>query len=264
MQPDRRSSRGPGRVRLVGAGPGSADLLTLRALKAIEAADVILFDALVGDDIRALFPPEARCVEVGKRGHRPSTPQDFINRLMLKFARTGAEVVRLKGGDPSIFGRAAEERGYLESHGVSVEVVPGVTTASAAAAEFGFSLTTRAGARRVVLATGRTLEGASGDWAALADPATTLCLYMGCLDIASITQQLVAAGMPSTMPAIAALDVSRPGSRLVASTVGGLAHALSQEGIGAPVFICIGEACADAISSAREVLLPPGAGLQAC
>src|SRR6185503_14026804 len=97
-----------GRVQLVGAGPGAADLLTLRALRAIESADVILFDALVGDEIRTLFPATARAIEVGKRGHRASTSQDFINRLMVRFARTGAAVVRLKGGDPSIFGRAAE------------------------------------------------------------------------------------------------------------------------------------------------------------
>ena len=264
MQPDRTISRPMGRVRLVGAGPGSADLLTLRALKAIETADVILFDALVGDDIRALFPARARCVEVGKRGHRPSTPQDFINRVMLKFARTGAEVVRLKGGDPSIFGRAAEERAYLESHGVAVEVVPGITTASAAAAEFGFSLTTRAGARRVVLATGRTLDGASSDWATMANPSTTLCLYMGCADIASISQQLIQAGMPPSTPAIAALDVSRPGSRLVASTIGKIAIDLAREQIAAPVFICIGKACSDATIAGREVSLRRVEGLQAC
>ena len=264
MQPDHGTPARMGRVRLVGAGPGSADLLTVRALKAIQTADVILFDALVGDDIRALFPPGARCIEVGKRGHRPSTPQDFINRLMLKFARTGAMVVRLKGGDPSIFGRAAEERAYLEDHGVPVEVVPGITTASAAAAEFGFSLTTRAGARRVVIATGRTLDGASGDWAAIADPSTTLCLYMGCADISSISQQLIQAGMSRETPAIAAIDVSRPGSRLVSSTIDQLADALSHEKIAAPVFICIGLACADAISAAPELSLLRAAGLQAC
>ena len=264
MLPDLTATRPTGRVRLVGAGPGAADLLTLRALRAIEAADVILFDALVGDDIRTLFPSNARSIEVGKRGHRPSTSQDFINRLMLKFARTGAEVVRLKGGDPSIFGRAAEERAFLESYGVAVEVVPGVTTASAAAAEFGFSLTTRAGARRVVLATGRTLEGAAGDWAAMADPATTLCIYMGCADIDAISQELVRSGMPAETPAIAALDVSRPGSRLVTSTIGQIAQHLARECIAAPVFICVGQACSEAATFAREVSLRRAAGLPAC
>ena len=183
---------------------------------------------------------------------------------MLKFARTGAEVVRLKGGDPSIFGRVAEERAYLESHGVHVEVVPGITTASAAAAEFGFSLTTREGARRVVLATGRTLEGAAGEWAAMTDPATTLCLYMGCADIAAISEQLIASGMPATTPAIAAIGVSTPGSRLVHSTISALAGELARERIAAPVFICIGHACGDASTASREVLLQHAAGLQAC
>ncbi len=253
-----------GRVQLVGAGPGAADLLTLRALHAIESAGIILYDALVGDDIRALFPASARAIEVGKRGHRASTPQDFINHLMLRFARTGALVTRLKGGDPSIFGRAAEERKFLEDHGVAVEVIPGVTTASAAAAEFGFSLTTRAGARRVVLATGRTLEGAAGDWATMADPGTTLCLYMGCADIASISRQLMQAGMPPATPAVAALDVSRPNSRLMISSIREIANDLLREQIAAPVFICIGEACGSATTAADLVSLERAGGLRGC
>jgi uroporphyrin-III C-methyltransferase len=165
---------------------------------------------------------------------------------MVRFALRGSTIVRLKGGDPSIFGRAAEERAYLEAHGIPVEVIPGITTASAAAAEFGFSLTTRSSARRVLLATGRSLEGAAKDWATAADPSTTLCLYMGCADIASITERLLAAGLPAHTPAIAAMDVSRPTSRLITSTVGKIASALQHEEPTGPVFICIGSACADA------------------
>jgi len=253
MQPDSRP-----RVLLVGAGPGAADLLTVRAVRALGEADVVLADALVTDDIRALISPAARIIEVGKRGHRPSTSQDFINRLMLRLAQAGETVVRLKGGDPSIFGRSGEEREFLESHGVAVDVIPGITTASAAAAEFGFSLTTRAGARRVLLATGRTLEGVAGGWATAADPSTTLCLYMGCADIDHIATQLIAAGLPSHTPAIAALDVSRPGSRLVRSTIAALAADLANEKNDAPAFICIGEACTDAMqaSAASRVSLP--------
>ncbi len=181
--------REQGRVLLVGAGPGRADLLTVRAVRALGSATIVLADALVTPEIRELIPATARVIEVGKRGHRPSTPQDFIDRLMLRFAQAGETVVRLKGGDPSIYGRSGEERAFLEAHGVSVEVIPGVTTACAAAAEFGFSLTTRAGARRVLIATGRTLEGAS-DLSTVADPETTLCLYMGCKDIEAISAQL--------------------------------------------------------------------------
>jgi uroporphyrin-III C-methyltransferase len=183
---------------------------------------------------------------------------------MLRLARTGATIVRLKGGDPSIFGRAAEERAFLERAGVSVEVIPGITTASAAAAEFGFSLTTRAGARRVVLATGRTLDGAADDWAALADPANTLCLYMGCADIAAISADLIHRGLPACTPAIAAIDVSRPVSRLLSSTIGTLATELAADRITGPVFICIGNACADARSAEKEVSLLRAAGPQAC
>jgi uroporphyrin-III C-methyltransferase len=238
-----------GRVLLVGAGPGAADLLTVRAVRALASATVVLADALVTEDIRALVPTSARIIKVGKRGHRPSTPQDFINRLMLRLAQEGETVVRLKGGDPSIFGRAGEERAFLEAHGVSVEVIPGVTTASAAAAEFGFSLTTRAGARRVMIATGRTLEGAS-DLSDAVDTTTTLCLYMGCADIEGVAAQLIAAGLSPATPAIAAIDVSRPGSRLVSSTLAGLPAALCNETGAAPVFIAIGKACAAAVSVA--------------
>lgn len=240
-----------GRVLLVGAGPGAADLLTLRALRAIESADVILFDALVSEEIRALFPARARAIEVGKRGDRPSTPQDFINRLMVRFARTGATVARLKGGDPSIFGRAAEERAYIEAAGIPVEVIPGITTASAAAAQFGFSLTERETARRVLFATGRTLGGAAGGWEAAVDPSTTLCLYMGCGDIEHIADQLIAAGRDGKTPAIAALDVSRPGASLIRSTLERLPGELSGAAPGPPVFICIGAAAVDAVERQR-------------
>jgi len=249
-----------GRVLLVGAGPGAADLLTLRALRAIESADVILFDALVGDEIRTLFPATARAIEVGKRGHRASTSQDFINRLMVRFARTGAAVVRLKGGDPSIFGRAAEERAFVEAHGVEVEIIPGITTASAAAAQFGFSLTARQRARRVIFATGRTLDGAAETWRAAADPETTLCLYMGCADIDSIAARLIAAGLDGDTPALAALDVSRRNASLIRSTLARLPADLSGVNSGAPVFICIGAVAADAseqhLLEQREILLP--------
>jgi uroporphyrin-III C-methyltransferase len=240
-----------GKVLLVGAGPGAADLLTVRAVRAIESADIVLYDALVGEEIRALIPAHARAVEVGKRGHRVATPQDFINRLMALMAQQGACVVRLKGGDPSIFGRAAEERAFLEQRGVHVEVIPGVTTASAAAAQFGFSLTERATARRVLLATGRTLHGAQTDWSSALDPETTLCLYMGCADIAEIAARLIAGGRAPSTPAIAAIDVEREGAELVTATLATLAAALAQREPDAPVFITIGEACAAAADIAR-------------
>jgi uroporphyrin-III C-methyltransferase len=244
-----------GRVVLAGAGPGAVDLLTLRALRAIESADVILFDALIGEEIKALFPSRARVIEVGKRGHRPSTSQDFINRLVVRFARTGAAVLRLKGGDPSVFGRAAEERAYIEAAGIPVEVVPGITTASAAAAQFGFSLTERETARRVLFATGRTLDGAASGWQAAADASTTLCLYMGCGDIEHIAFELITAGRDPSTPALAAIDVERPGACSISSTLATIAADLRNRPPGAPVLIVIGEACtagaADIAKAAR-------------
>lgn len=246
MQPERM-----GRVLLVGAGPGAADLLTVRAVRAIATADVVLYDALTGEDVIGLAPPAARRIEVGKRGHRPSTSQDFINRLMVRLALSGQCVVRLKGGDPSIFGRVAEERDFLEAHGVPVEVVPGVTTASAAAAQFGFSLTSRVQARRVLFATGRTLEGAAGDWGAAADPQTTLCLYMGCADIAFIVGELLALGRAADTPALAAVDVERSGARLIRSSLAGLPSAIAGLDRAGPVFITIGEAARQAVDAAE-------------
>jgi uroporphyrin-III C-methyltransferase len=253
-----------GRVLLVGAGPGAADLLTIRALRAIESADVILLDALVSDSIRCLIPHHIRQIEVGKRGHRPSAPQDFVNRLMAQLAKSGASVVRLKGGDPSIFGRSGEECAFLREAGVSVEIVPGVTTASAAAAQFGFPLTTRGEARRILFATGRTLAGPSGDWDQAADAETTLCLYMGCTDIDLIVQKLLAAGRAGSTPALVAFDVERPGARMIATTLAQLSSALSNQQTHGPVFITIGAACANAMN--RDLAEPPALAqdLRAC
>lgn len=244
-----------GRVVLVGAGPGAGDLLTVRAVRALGSATVVLADALITNDIRELIPRHARIIEVGKRGHQPSTPQDFINRLMLRLAQAGEIVVRLKGGDPSIYGRSAEECAYLQSHGVAVEVVAGITTACAAAAEFGFSLTSRGSGRRVLFATGRTLDGAS-DLSMAADAQTTLCIYMGCSDIEYLSAQLVSAGLSPDTPAIAAIDVSRPASRLIASTLSRLPLALGGEHGEAPVLIVIGDTCTSVVSQGRPSAQP--------
>jgi uroporphyrin-III C-methyltransferase len=241
-----------GCVLLVGAGPGAADLLTVRALRAIESADVILFDALIGDEIKSLFPERARAIEVGKRGHRPSTPQDFINHLIVRFAQAGATVVRLKGGDPSVFGRAAEERAFVEAAGIEVEIVPGVTSASAAAAQFGFSLTERGTARRVLFATGRTLSGAAEGWESAADPGSTLCLYMGCGEIDRIAADLIAAGRDPCTPSLAAINVERTGACSVVSTLGALPRDLRGRSSDAPVLIVIGEACVSALAGWAE------------
>ncbi|NWG54498.1 MAG: uroporphyrinogen-III C-methyltransferase [Hydrogenophilaceae bacterium] len=242
-----------GKVLLVGAGPGAADLLTVRAVRAIASANVVLYDALVDADVRALIPAHAKSIAVGKRGRRASTSQDFINRLMARLALQGLCVVRLKGGDPSIFGRAGEERAYLESRGVAVEVIPGVTTACAAAAQFGFTLTARGDARRVLFATGRTFQGAQTDWRAAVDAETTLCLYMGCADIREIAQRLIEAGRAPSTPALAAVNVEREGARQIATRLEHLPTALASIAPDAPVLITIGAVCNAVARPARTL-----------
>jgi uroporphyrin-III C-methyltransferase len=166
-----------GTVRLVGAGPGPADLLTLRAARLIGEAKALLYDALVGQAVLALAPAACFKVQTGKRAGRASMRQETINRLMLRLARSGLDVVRLKGGDPSIFGRVGEEIEFLEAHGVPVEVIPGVTAACAAAAQFKFPLTHRGAARRVVFTTARVENGElAGDWRVAADPEATAAI----------------------------------------------------------------------------------------
>jgi uroporphyrin-III C-methyltransferase len=165
-----------GCVLLVGAGPGPADLMTVRALRAVESAQALLYDALVGEEILGLAPAGCVRIQTGKRAGRTSMKQETINRLMLTLARRGLRVVRLKGGDPSVFGRVGEESAFLKGHGVQVEIIPGVTAACAAAAQFDFPLTHRGEARRVVFATARVEGGelADSDWTKSIDQETSV------------------------------------------------------------------------------------------
>ncbi len=238
----------PGKVMLVGAGPGAADLLTLRAARAIEGAQALLYDALVGEEIIALAPPRCLRIQVGKRAGRASMRQETINRLMLRLAERGLWVVRLKGGDPSIFGRSGEEAEFLERHGVEVEVVPGVTAASAAAAQFGFPLTHRGEARRLVLATVRTGDGevTGGGWAALADPEATVALYMGRDSAGEAAARLIAEGRAPSTPAIAVENAGRSEARLIHARLDGLGDAVAAAGVTGPVLLVIGEVAARA------------------
>lgn len=241
-----------GRVLIVGAGPGSADLLTLRALKAIETADAVLYDALVGEEVLGLLPFRALRIQTGKRSGRASMAQDTINRLMLRLARNGLTVVRLKGGDPSVFGRMGEERAFLEAHGIAVAIVPGVTAASAAAAQFAFPLTHRGQARRVVLATARVETGLdTGEWRALADPETTAVFYMGRDAAPVIAERLIAAGRSPATPVLAVENAGRAEGRAIPSTLAGLANGLEASG---PVLIVVGEVTAQARLGVAEAL----------
>ena len=234
----------PGRVQLVGAGPGAADLLTVRALRAIESAEALLYDALVSEEVLALAPAHCLKIQTGKRAGRTSMKQETINRLMLRIARRGLRVVRLKGGDPSVFGRVGEEAAFLNAHGVATEVIPGVTAACAAAAQFNFPLTHRKQARRVVFTTARLEAGAlQADWSAAADPETTLAIYMGGGAAEELSTRLIEAGRSAATPALAVESAGTPAARLRRGVVGDLA-ALVQGGEGGPVLLVIGEVAA--------------------
>lgn len=237
-----------GLVYLIGAGPGDPELLTLKAARAIAAADVVLIDDLVGRGVLDHARSGARVVEVGKRGGCRSTPQDFIERLMIRCARAGRVVARVKGGDPFVFGRGGEEAGALLAAGVRVEVVPGVTAGIAVPALAGIPVTHRGLARGVTLVTAHARDGGAPDWAALAATGTTLVIYMGMSRIAGICAALAAAGLPAATPAAVLQSGSTADSRAVFATLDTLAPRAAQEGLGSPAIIVIGEVVAFARS----------------
>lgn len=240
------------KVLLVGAGPGPADLLTLRAARAIGQAQALLYDALVSDEVLALAPDACLKIQTGKRAGRTSMKQETINRLMLRLARRGLRVVRLKGGDPSIFGRVAEEQAFLRAHGVASEIVPGVTAACAAAAQFGFPLTHRETARRVVMTTARLKAGAlSTDWRAAADPEATVAIYMGRDSAAALAERLMAEGRAGSTPALAVENAGAPHARMAMGVLRSLPELVAGLGDGPTLFV-VGEVAALAEGAAAE------------
>jgi uroporphyrin-III C-methyltransferase len=232
-----------GSVTLVGAGPGDPDLLTLRAAKAIQRADVVLYDALIDPSILDLARPDARLITVGKRCGRHAMHQTAINRLILREALRGARVVRLKGGDPFVFGRGGEELGTLRAAGVPVEVVPGVTAACAAAASLQVPLTQRDVARSVHFVTGHGSDGEvpAHDWMALVRSGGTIAAYMASRTLGSVTSSLMTAGMAGSTPAVAVENASRRTERRVYGTVETLAALLATRGLTGPTIVLIGE-----------------------
>ncbi|MEL6750764.1 MAG: siroheme synthase CysG, partial [Pseudomonadota bacterium] len=237
-----------GRVTLVGAGPGDAELLTLKAVRALQAADIILFDDLVSDEVLELARREAKRMLVGKRGGRESCKQDDINAMMLKLAQEGRNVVRLKSGDPVVFGRAGEEVAALASEGIPVSIVPGITAASALAAELNISLTHRDHAQSVRYVTGHSRHGALPelDWRSLADPKTTTVFYMGGRTAPGIQAKLIGEGLSAQTPVTLAANVSRADTRRWHGTLCQLADGAAEIGTSDPVLVCIGEALAAA------------------
>lgn len=232
-----------GRVTLVGAGPGDAELLTLKAVRALQAADVILFDDLVSDEVLELARREAKRMLVGKRGGRVSCRQEDINDMMVKFAKAGKRVVRLKSGDPMVFGRAGEEIDCLEREGIPVDVVPGITSASAMASRLGVSLTHRDHAQGVRFVTGHSRKGVlpdNLDWKNLADPRTTTIYYMAGRTAGEIVGKLTDAGMTHDMPVVIVSAVTRPNEQRWAGPLSEMAAAMTKIGVDEPVLIGVG------------------------
>ena len=238
-----------GTVYLVGAGPGAADLLTLRAARLLAAADVVFHDALVPAPILALAA-RAEKIPVGKRCGRHSTAQRFINKRLADAARQHRTVVRLKGGDPLLFGRAHEELGYLRAQGVRVEVVPGVTAALAAAADMRISLTRRGAARTVTFATPRQGAGeAPNDWARAVLAADTSAIYMGAGEAEAIAQALLGAGKRAGTPVAIVENASLPEARAHYGTLAELPALAARLG-GGPALIVLGEVLSEALRAA--------------
>jgi uroporphyrin-III C-methyltransferase/precorrin-2 dehydrogenase/sirohydrochlorin ferrochelatase len=249
-----------GSVTLVGAGPGDPELLTLRAVRALQSADVILFDDLVSTAILDFARREAKKMLVGKTGHAPSCRQDDINALMISLAKGGRGVVRLKGGDPMIFGRADEEIAACRAAGIPIEVVPGITTAQGAASRLLVSLTRRDEARRVQYITGHSRGGtlpADIDWTSLADPAVTTVVYMPSKTLPDLVDAALKAGLAPKTPAIAVASATRTDERVVAAPIADLPERLAAEQLTGPIVVMIGRAFDRLQSGTGEMALAP-------
>ena len=237
----------PGTVWLVGAGPGDPDLLTRKAERLIAAADIVFYDALVGPGVLDLIPARTERVGVGKRSGRHSKDQGTIDDMIVAAALAGRRVVRLKGGDPSIFGRSTEEVTACAAHGIPVHVCPGITAASAAAAAATLSLTLRGLARSLTLVTAhaRAGEPLDLDWTTLARRQSTLAVYMGRAAAAEIAASLIGAGLARDTPVVVAVNVSLPDERLIHGRLDALAFLVRAIGDRDPALLLIGPAMAD-------------------
>lgn len=234
-----------GRCTLVGAGPGDPDLLTLKALKAIQAATVLLVDNLVSDEIVAFAKPTARVIYVGKRGGCKSTPQADIEKLMLQEVLAGENVVRLKGGDPLIFGRGGEELAHLRVAGVEPTVINGISAGLATAASLGVPLTHRQHAQGVVFVTGHAQSQEQDiNWRTLAaaahDAKLTLVIYMGVKNVLHIQAELLT-GLPAATAACVMQNTSLPNQRYVATTLGQLAQTVADQNLASPCVMVVGK-----------------------
>jgi uroporphyrin-III C-methyltransferase/precorrin-2 dehydrogenase/sirohydrochlorin ferrochelatase len=236
-------SRRTGSVTLVGAGPGDPELLTLKAVRALQNATVILYDDLVGPEVLELARREAKRVAVGKTGHGPSCSQAEINRRIVELALAGESVVRLKGGDPLVFGRATEEIDACRAAGIGVSIVPGISAAQGAAASLGFSLTERGRARRIQFVTGHGADGKLPqdiDWGAMADRKATTVLYMPRKTLGEFVRKALAKGLDAATPAVAVASATLPDEAHIAGTLSEIATLADDLPAGAPVTVIIG------------------------
>lgn len=231
-----------GRVYLVGAGPGDPDLLTIKAQKIFDQADVVVYDRLVSDEIMNLVPTGISRINVGKQPRFHPVPQEDINNILVKLASEGRIVMRLKGGDPFLFGRGSEEAAHLYANGIAFEVVPGVTSASACAAAVGLPLTHRGYATGARFITGHCSADSEldWDWKGLSDPNTTLVVYMGVTNLPQITVRLMENGLSSSTPVAAVNNGTRPDQRSLISTLGNISKDLSEQNFAGPVLFIIG------------------------
>lgn len=233
-----------GTIYLVGAGPGDPDLLTVRAARLIEAARVIVHDGLVDPAILDLAQPDAELISVAKQRARHTLPQEEINLLLIRIARSGQDVVRLKGGDPFIFGRGGEEAEAARAAGVAVEIVPGISAANGAAAAAQIALTHRDASSIVSFVAGQCKGLAEQDWAGLAGKGRTLVIYMGVKTAPQIAEKLMADGLSPAMPVAVIENGARPSMRVLRSSLAGLPDMVEHEAVISPALIVIGEVTA--------------------
>jgi uroporphyrin-III C-methyltransferase/precorrin-2 dehydrogenase/sirohydrochlorin ferrochelatase len=249
-----------GSVTLVGAGPGDPELLTLRAVRALQSADVILFDDLVSRDVLDFARREARKMLVGKTGFGPSCKQDDINALMVSLAKQGKRVIRLKGGDPLIFGRAAEEIDACQAANIAIDVVPGITAAQGAAAKLGIPLTDRDNSRRLQYVTGHARSGKLPDdidWRSLVDPTTTTAIYMPVKTLEALVAKATAEGLDPKTPSLAISRATRPDQQVVAGPIGELPARMTEANLPGPVLVMLGRIIGKAGERAAETALQP-------
>jgi len=232
-----------GKVWLVGAGPGDPELLTLKAVRALQQAQIVMIDDLVNPAVLE-HCPNARVISVGKRGGCRSTPQAFIHRLLLRYSRQGKCVVRLKGGDPCIFGRGSEEADWLQQFGIEVEMVNGITAGLAGATNCGIPLTLRGVSRGVTLVTAHTQDDSTLNWAALAQGGTTLVVYMGVAKLSEIQDSLLAGGMRGDMPVAMIENASLPSQRECRSNLAKMQLDALDFQLKSPAILVIGEVAA--------------------